>query len=258
MNSLYRFNTIELDALNAHGELLRRFDTKYVVQQDQLEDLFVSLPESFLVLRNEGRLSTPYTTCYYDDSSLHTYFDHLKKRRRRFKIRTRFYNNPHDGYLEIKIKQPREQTEKIRWSYDVATIGDTLAPEHITHLNSALASATYPLLTKDYHRTVTTEFSRVTLFNPVSQERITVDTHLVVTDSKKSAEIGTHHAIVEIKAPSQVGHTHRILTQLGIRPVSISKYCLAMTALHPELRGAPWRAPLRQLGISEIPPQTVA
>ena len=258
MTGLHRFNTLDLDALNAHGALLRRFDTKYIVQQDLLSEIYTSLPENFLVLLNEERLSTPYTTCYYDTSLLDTYFDHLKKRRKRFKIRTRFYNTPHDGYLEIKIKKPREQTEKIRWSYDVAGIGDTLTPEHIAHLNEALASAAYPPLKQTYQRTVTTEFVRTTLYSPVSKERITVDTELVVADIQRSLAIGTHHAIIEIKSPTQVGHTHRILTQLGIRPVSISKYCLAMTALHPELRGAPWRAPLRQLGVSETPPQSVA
>jgi hypothetical protein len=65
----------------------------------------------------------------------------------------------------------------------------------------------------------------------------------------KDSEInlGSTHAIVEIKSSSQVGHTHRIFTHLGIRPRSVSKYCVAMTALRPELGGTPWKSALRLL-----------
>ncbi len=248
MNELFNFATIDLTELNAQAELLRRFDTKYLVEVSKLPEMYGALPETTLVLRNRDVLSAPYTTTYYDTSELHTYYDHLKQRRKRFKIRTRFYSEPHDGYLEIKIKKPRGQTEKVRWHLDVSTIGETLSPLHYTLLNEALTSARYPVLHGDYYNTVQTLFTRTTLFDPVSRERITVDTDFDVHSQIQQLRLGPHHAIVEIKSPTKVGRTHRIFTSLGIRPISLSKYCLAMTALRPDLGGTPWREALRIMG----------
>lgn len=248
MDELNRFTTISLDQLNAQAELLRRFDTKYLVSLDQLPELLTSLPKTSLVLENNGKTTTPYTTHYYDTANLHTYYDHLKKRRKRFKIRTRHYGNPEHGYLEIKIKKPRGQTEKIRWEVDVSLIGDTLETEQRDLLNKALTSAHYPPLIHRYFRTLQTNFLRTTVFELTSLERITIDTQLHASTQQHSLLLGPHHAIVEIKSPTQAGHSHRLFTQLGIRPISVSKYCLAMTALKPALGGVPWREPLRILG----------
>jgi hypothetical protein len=98
---------------------------------------------------------------------------------------------------------------------------------------------------------LTTTFSRTTLFDPATLERITIDFDLLASSDGASVELGHRHAIIEIKSPTQVGHAHRIFTQLGIRPVSVSKYCIAMTALHPEHRGTPWRKALRVLRVPE-------
>lgn len=250
MNELNRFTTIDLVQLNAQAELLRRFDTKYLVPLDHLPQLLASLPETTMLLKNNGATTTPYTTHYYDTADLHTYYDHLKQRRKRFKIRTRHYGKPQQGYLEIKIKKPRGQTEKIRWDVDVSSIGDTLEAEQLNLLNGALTSAHYPRLAHRYFHTLQTNFLRTTLFEPTSLERITIDTDLHASTQQHSLVLGSHHAIVEIKSPTQVGHSHRIFTQFGVRPISVSKYCLAMTALNPALSGAPWREPLRILGTS--------
>lgn len=255
MDELNRFTSIDLNQLNTQAELLRRFDTKYLVRIDQLPQLLVSLPQTTRVLENNGTRSTPYSTHYYDTAELHTYYDHLKRRRKRFKIRTRHYGNPQQGYLEIKIKKPRGQTEKVRWGVDVSSIGDTLGIEQQDLLNDALMTAHYPPLAHQYSRTLTTHFLRTTLFEPASLERITIDSQLHASISERSLQLGPHHAIVEIKSPTQVGHSHRIFTHLGIRPVSVSKYCLAMTALHPALGGAPWREPLRIMGTSTATPE---
>jgi hypothetical protein len=37
-----------------------------------------------------------------------------------------------------------------------------------------------------------------------------------------------------------------MLRELGVRPVSVSKYCVGVAALHPELPSNPWRRTLRR------------
>jgi hypothetical protein len=247
MNPLSRFEEISVEDLSAQAELLRRFDTKFIVPVEILPQIYTSLPCTTKVLTVDNSHSTSYATHYYDSSDLHTYHDHLKQRRKRFKIRTRFYNEALNGYLEIKIKMPRGQTQKVRWALNVNDVASPLGESHLSLLNAALTDNSYTPLTNDYHRTLMTTFSRTTLFDPESLERITIDEHLHASLKDSEINLGSTHAIVEIKSSSQVGHTHRIFTHLGIRPRSVSKYCVAMTALRPELGGAPWKSALHRL-----------
>jgi hypothetical protein len=251
MDPLAQFAPISLEDLTVRAELLRRFDTKYIVPLQRIEDVYDALSDSTLILENDGRRVTSYVTAYFDSEDLHTYFDHLKKRRKRFKIRTRYYAESTNGFLEIKIKMPRGQTQKVRWPLDVSQAGSQLSDEHRELLNEALQSSLYQPLSHQYRQTLTTTFSRTTLFDPATLERITIDFDLLASSDGASVELGHRHAIIEIKSPTQVGHAHRIFTQLGIRPVSVSKYCIAMTALHPEHRGTPWRKALRVLRVPE-------
>ena len=46
--------------------------------------------------------------------------------------------------------------------------------------------------------------------------------------------------IVETKSADGQGAADRALAELGIRPVSMSKYCLGVAALHPELPANKW------------------
>jgi hypothetical protein len=251
MDPLAQFAPISLEELTVRAELLRRFDTKYIVPLQRIEDVYAALSDSTLILENDGRRVTSYVTAYFDSEDLHTYFDHLKKRRKRFKIRTRYYAESTNGFLEIKIKMPRGQTQKVRWPLDVSQAESQLSDEHRELLNEALQSSLYQPLSHQYRQTLTTTFSRTTLFDPATLERITIDFDLLASSDGASVELGHRHAIIEIKSPTQVGHAHRIFTQLGIRPVSVSKYCIAMTALHPEHRGTPWRKALRVLRVPE-------
>jgi hypothetical protein len=251
MDSLAQFASISLQDLTVQAELLRRFDTKFIVPLQRIDDVYESLSSKTLVLENQGRRSTSYVTTYFDSKDLHTYFDHLKERRKRFKIRTRYYSEPTNGFLEIKIKMSRGQTRKVRWPRDLSQTESILTDSHNALLNDALRNACYETLSHQYHPSLTTLFSRTTLFDPDTLERITFDFDLTARTKQASTELGHRHAIIEIKSPTQIGPTHRIFTHLGIRPLSVSKYCVAMTALHPELGGAPWREAVRILPVPE-------
>jgi hypothetical protein len=175
MNPLSRFEEISVEDLSAQAELLRRFDTKFIVPVEVLPQIYTSLPCTTKVLTVDNSHSTSYATHYYDSSDLHTYHDHLKQRRKRFKIRTRFYNEALNGNLEIKIKMPRGQTQKVRWALNVNDVASPLGESHLSLLNATLTDNAYTPLTNDYHRTLKTTFSRTTLFDPESLERITID-----------------------------------------------------------------------------------
>jgi hypothetical protein len=247
MDPFSRFEEISVEDLSAQAELLRRFDTKYIVPLSLLPEVYASLPSTTKVLTVNDSHSTSYVTHYYDSTDFHSYFDHLKQRRKRFKIRTRFYNEPANGYLELKLKMPRGQTQKVRWGLNVNDVANPIGDAHISLLNTALTDNSYAPLTHTYHRTLETTFSRATLFDPNSSERITVDAHLRASLRGSEINLGTTHAIVEIKSARQIGQSHRVFTHLGLHPMSVSKYCVALTALRPELGGTPWKSAMRLL-----------
>ena len=166
MDPLAQFAPISLEDLTVQAALLQRFDTKYIVPLQRIEDVYAALSDSTLILENDGMRATSYVTAYFDSEDLHTYFDHLKKRRKRFKIRTRYYAESTDGFLEIKIQMPRGQTRKVRWPLDVSQSGSELSDEHRELLNEALQSSSYQPLSHQYQQTLTTTFSRTTLFDP--------------------------------------------------------------------------------------------
>lgn len=255
MTSLDEFSPITLSDLTAQAELMRRYDTKYLLHINQLPELYTALSSTMSVLEHQETRCTPYTTTYFDTTDLRSYHDHLKGRRKRFKVRTRHYESPHDGFLEIKIKKPRGQTQKVRWPYDITVIDDILGPNEMLLINETLRDALYSETHETYGHVLRTTFNRTTLFDPNSLERITIDTALQATvcgsairhPEKMSVDLGQHCAVIEIKSPVKLGNTHRTFAQLGIRPAKISKCCASLSALRPDLVGSPWRAALREL-----------
>lgn len=257
MTTLESFPPISLDDLTAQAQLLTRYDTKYIIHINQLPEIYTALSSQMSVLEHRGLRCSPYSTSYFDTTDLRTYHDHLKGRRKRFKIRTRYYNDPTDGFLEVKIKKPRGQTLKVRWPYDVSGFDVVLGSEEMTLINDALQQAFFDPAQEEYSRTLDTTFNRTTLFDSSSLERITIDTQLVAAlyptqlhhaeGGSTSVDLGQHCAIIEIKSPTKVGNTHRLFTHLGIHEASISKYCAGLSAIVPSLVNAPWRESLRAL-----------
>jgi hypothetical protein len=52
--------------------------------------------------------------------------------------------------------------------------------------------------------------------------------------------------LVESKSAGRASAPDRILRELGIRPAAVSKYCVGVAALHPELPSNPWHQTLRR------------
>jgi hypothetical protein len=53
------------------------------------------------------------------------------------------------------------------------------------------------------------------------------------------------HVLVETKSGPGAGSLDLALRSLGVRPVSVSKYCAGIATLRPEMAGNPWHRVLR-------------
>jgi hypothetical protein len=54
------------------------------------------------------------------------------------------------------------------------------------------------------------------------------------------------HVLVETRLPGRHGDADIALRSLGLRPVEMSKYCVAVAVLHPGIRRNPWHRTLQR------------
>ncbi|GAA2436540.1 polyphosphate polymerase domain-containing protein [Streptomyces macrosporus] len=235
---------IGLDELVARASLQTRVDRKYVLPIDTVDTLLDRLPPNTRVLEIDGSRTFAYRSLYFDTPELTSYLLAAHRRRRRFKVRTRVYEESAECRLEVKVRGNRGSTVKERLPYDPRD-WDTLAPGR--HFVDAILAEHR---VAGGHRltlvpTLTTRYRRTTLYLPDTGSRVTIDTDLTWEDGDHRLRLpGT--AVVETKTGSTASHVDRLLWRGRHRPGRISKYATGLAALRPHLPDGPWRRTLRR------------
>lgn len=240
-------------ALLAERALLRRIDLKYVLDRGRLDALLSALARHYAVLPVGAGSVAVYRNVYFDTPDLRCFHDHRRGRRIRHKVRIRHYPDRALSFLEIKTKRGESLTDKHR--RPIAYGRERLDAGDLAFVRAGigeLADALVPAVRIDYRR--------VALFNPRSEERLTIDFALEAAPAARAGEPGEREAservdlgplaIVEIKrAPGGVPRTEamRALAELGLRERSMSKYCAAMALIEPTVRHNRLRPALRVL-----------
>jgi hypothetical protein len=75
---------------------------------------------------------------------------------------------------------------------------------------------------------------------------LTYDVDLTCTGAGKVAVGLSRHVLVETKRHGPHGDADSALRSLGLRPIEMSKYCVAVALLHPGIRHNPWHRTLRR------------
>ena len=241
-----RVAPIGLDELNALAELQTRVDRKYFVPAAAFERLIAELgAQGLRVLEIDGRRTFGYESVYFDTPQLTTYKAHVQRRRQRFKARTRTYTDSGLCMFEVKLVGARGETVKERVKHP-ADRRNVLTPEAVRHLHSALRQAYGHGLPPGLRAVLTTTYRRTTFVSRTGDVRLTCDIGLVCRNGRHQVrDVGTH-ILVESKSAGQSSGPDEILRTLGVRPVSVSKYCVGVAALHPELPSNPWHQTLRR------------
>jgi hypothetical protein len=213
--------------LLSRRELLRRTDTKFVVDRSALERLIDELADEYAVLRAGDQSIATYKNLYFDTADLQCFHDHRRGRRIRRKVRIRHYPDRSLSFLEVKIKRGDLVTDKRRRQIDYGTEaldGDQLA--FLTKHAPALDLA--PALRIDYRR--------IAVVHLHEEERLTIDLDLVAEyEGRRNAFEGA--VIVELKRPPHSRASTPALRALArFRASAFSKYCAAMIRLRPEVR----------------------
>ena len=236
---------IGLKELNNLAELQTRVDRKYFVPAELFHQLIARLADEMQVLEIDGRRTFGYESFYFDTPQLSTYRAHLQRRRQRFKARTRTYTDTGLCMFEVKLTGARGETVKQRVPHPQELRAE-LTDDALNHLGSTLRDAYHQDLPAGLRPTLVTSYRRTTFVSRTGEARLTCDVGLVCGDVEHEVRDTGTHVLVESKSAGRGSAPDRILRELGVRPAKVSKYCVAVAALHPELPSNPWHQTLQR------------
>jgi hypothetical protein len=249
--ALHARPSVDLAQLLAAAELTTRVDQKYLVPQGVLPELLAALPRHLAVLSIDERRVFDYESVYFDTECFALYHQHLQGRRKRYKARTRTYRDTGEVMFEVKLKGRRGETVKERVPYAAGGVGE-LTCEGLAFLTDVVDRA-YGLPVPTLGPRVTTSYSRSTLVDLQQRARVTIDLDLRWSDGQTCCT-ATDLALVESKSSSGSGAVDLALARMGIRPVRLSKYCIGVALLNPDMAANRWnRLLVRHFGWQREP-----
>lgn len=238
---------VGLDLVERTTALQDRVDTKYVVSAETLAALAEQLADTHRVLEIGGRRAFSYRTTYFDTEQLAAYRDHVQRRRRRFKCRSREYVDSGLCTFEVKLKGPRGRTVKHRMDYDVAR-RDELSGPALAFVGECVERTYGRRPDGELRPALAVAYTRITLVEPERGERLTCDFDLTFTaPDGTSGRLAEDAVIVESKSARGGALADRALRVLGARPEPVcSKYCIGVGFTHPQVKSNGLRPLLRR------------
>ena len=232
----------EMDSI----KLMNRIDTKYLTTEATLlRILDRAAAAGYRVLVTEEMRISPYDSVYFDTTGLKMFYDHHNRRLVRQKVRTRSYVNSGTTFLEIKRKNNKGRTKKKRMEIPLQNMkyfgGNQQACDYLARHSWFQAQDLSPVLE--------TLFYRITLVNPALTERLTIDTRLCFKNFRTGHETTLQDAvIIELKQDGRAASQMKnILLDLRVKPVRVSKYCIALTLTDPQAKSGRFKVKVRTI-----------
>ena len=220
LNSFSKINLLDAQSV----KLFKRVDTKFILNAEMLPELIATFPEYFHILEVNNSLDQQYISDYYDTQKFDFYYKHHNQVLPRVKVRSRTYLNSGVKFLEVKLKNNKEITEKVRSSIDL---------EEAIDFNKLQFNLFEPNFLR-YKLSVA--YKRITFINRKSKERITIDYNLRFYNSENEYNL-PKLAIVELKQEKhKISLSRKLLNQSKLTITPFSKYCYGCNLLFPQLR----------------------
>ena len=219
-NIINEFSSISLAEMD-EVKLMNRVDSKYVFGLAQFPELLRRVMPHYRILEVEGKRVNQYQTLYYDTPELTLYKNHHNGKKNRFKLRSRMYLSSGVTFLEIKKKNNKGRTIKERKKID--ELVESFSENDHEFINSLIPG------NLSFGPKLMNRFNRLTLVNRHEQERLTLDYSLEFHSypEGQSSELGSI-VVAEIKQEkiNRNSFIIKLLKELHIRPLRISKYCV--------------------------------
>ncbi|MDR1809022.1 MAG: polyphosphate polymerase domain-containing protein [Prevotella sp.] len=214
--------------------LMDRVDSKFVAPTALLPRLLEEMTPYFRVQIVDGKAIASYATQYLDTPGLDMFTMHQNGKLNRQKIRIRSYMDSHLSFLEVKNKNNKGRTKKIRTHLDTTHIGsiDELAAERSFLEDYSLFDC------RLLEPALDNSFNRITLVNNRGTERITIDTDLSFRNYRTGKEKALNSlAVLELKQDGrQYSDFRAMLEKRGIKQMSFSKYCMGTALTNPNAK----------------------
>ncbi len=218
-----QFQPISLGEMDG-VKLQDRVDTKYVLGMHQLPEVFRRMLDDYRLLEVNGVRGTNYRSLYFDTADLKHFNDHHNRRVFRSKVRFREYLGSDQVYLEVKRKNGRGRTDKKRMRVDA--IPQMLSPDQAAFITRSGGGSGQMVATIWNH------FTRYTFVNKHRPERLTMDISLTFSDPS-DRKLLENVVVAELKQErmDRTSTFVQIMRSMGLRPCSMSKYCIGMLAI---------------------------
>lgn len=223
---LKKYSPVCLDEMD-NVRFMNRIDTKFIFTVNRLEYLLENLPPDYKVLEINNSRQFRYVTTYFDTPEFLLYNQHVTGKLGRYKVRVRTYETGNLSYIEVKNKTNKGRTVKSR-----------IKKKENVEVNSEkglrFLREIVPIDVENLKPALTNNFSRVTLINFITLERITIDFNLSFYGNSNEFVNLPFLAIAEIKHDKSAGLTPFVQTikDMGIRKTGFSKYCVGLALLY--------------------------
>jgi len=228
IKSLDGFRSISLKEMDA-VRLLDRVDTKFTFHFDQLPLILEELKPFYRILSFKASRITRYKTEYFDTPELKLYTQHHNGKLNRWKVRERKYGGSGQCFFEVKFKNNKGRVIKER--IKIKELHDT-----IDGSSSPFLIQKTPYTPGMLEPVLTVLYDRITLVGYNLDERLTIDTRLSFLAKGESCSF-PWLVIAECKQEkASCSPFISLMRQHHIRKQSVSKYCLGIASLYPEVK----------------------
>lgn len=238
---LGRFRPISLEQM-VSVRLMNRTDTKFLTSSDRLATILERMAADYYVQEINGNRLSRYHTTYLDTERQDMYLAHQNGRRQREKIRIRDYADTRQSFFEIKDKDNKGRTSKVRLPLHTPNYTQDEEIREFTRTRSRFSLyELYPC--------IETDFKRITLVNQKMTERLTIDLSLCFHNCRTGTAQKLHEmVIIELKRDgNHASPAKDLLAALHIRPIHISKYCLGSVLTDPKIKHNRFKSKLIQI-----------
>jgi len=194
-----------------------------VAHVSEMNSLMETLCSEYLIMEHGGNRVMRYMTEYLDTSDHTMFHDHQSNCEHRYKVRKRRYENENGFYLEVKEKIKGE-------TYKHRILNPT--PDEM----NAFIETNTPYSSRDLNTALFVNYERITFIHKTLPIKITIDKNMKVGNGNTWTPFD-NLVILELKTEkSPPACTLNMIKSKGFTSCSISKYCIGMVTLYPELK----------------------
>ncbi|MCZ4410196.1 polyphosphate polymerase domain-containing protein [Cryomorphaceae bacterium 1068] len=222
------------------GRFAERRDRKFPCHIDKIADIIEGLEDHYdMITPNDDSISA-IGTLYFDTPDYDFFKAHHRGRANRLKVRFRKYPDTKTSFLEVKKKSIKGLTlkERVLSPFESNDINEEMRV--FLEENGIKSSAHLEAVLEVNYR-------RFSFISKDRIERFSIDFEVEFNNPHGKGNFG-NLAIVEVKQPSlETTPIIKKLRENRIREASLSKYCLSLSTLIPELKSNRFKPALRSL-----------